>query len=98
MGTYFISHRFEFMAQQQLSAPPSKKRKVLSDATNTIQNVSTEEESSSQSMDQDHKDWEDHIKQGVEEWLAMHGPKLFALEASKFLAKEQRKKDLRSIR
>lgn len=112
MGYYFISPFFEFMAEEMLkqtkltptktssSVSHKKPSKVLSDASAQVLNVSvdTEEETVSESMDQDNADWEAHIRQVTEEWLDLHGSKLFALEASKFLTKEKRRKDIRSIR
>lgn len=44
------------------------------------------------------EEWESLVKDTTADWLAIHGAKLFALEASKFLAQEARKKDLRSKR
>lgn len=34
---------------------------------------------------------EDNIAEEIRNWLSMHGPKLFSLEVSKFLASQQRK-------
>lgn len=54
--------------------------------------------SSTEEVDVDQEEWEMLVKEETRYWLATHGPKLFALEASKFNANEAKKKNLRSIR
>jgi len=41
---------------------------------------------------------EELTREEVKEWLAIHGPKLFSLEASKFNSQEAKRKNLRSVR
>jgi len=41
---------------------------------------------------------EEITREEDKEWLAIHGPKLFNLEASKFNSQEAKRKNLRGIR
>lgn len=41
-------------------------------------------------------EWEFIVREETKEWLAMHGAKLFALESSKFLATESKRKALKT--
>lgn len=41
---------------------------------------------------------EEIIRSETKEWLSLHGPKLFTLEASKFNAQQASRKNLRGIR
>lgn len=50
------------------------------------------------SIDSDDNVLEEHIRCEVQSWLAQHGAKLFALEASKWMTQEKRKKDIASRR
>ncbi len=50
------------------------------------------------SVDMQKEEYEFIVRTETKEWLALHGPKLFALETSKFLAQEAKKKNLRSNR
>lgn len=43
-------------------------------------------------------DWEQVVRIEVNQWLAQHGPKLFALETSKHLAREAKRNNLRQLR
>lgn len=69
-----------------------------------IQDDTTEEQSmesnsdASQSQGNCDEDMDDLIKEETQNWLALHGPKLFALECSKFLSRERKRQDLRKLR
>lgn len=82
------------------TTPPFKPpRKVLRE----IQPHNFKSESSSSSeeestMDLAAEEWEAIVRDEVKEWLSLHGTKLFALESSKFLAAEAKRKNIRSIR
>lgn len=55
--------------------------------------------SSTEEMLEDNQhEWEELVRKETQAWLDEHGTKLFALESSKFLVKEARKKNLRSVR
>lgn len=41
---------------------------------------------------------EDCVRDETQKWLALHGPKLFALESSKYLAAESKRKNIRGYR
>jgi len=41
---------------------------------------------------------EEAIQRSVQQWLDLHGTKLFNLEASKFIARETKRKNLRELR
>lgn len=77
----------------------SKAKKVRRDGDfekeTTIISGST---SSTEEMETQDELWEELVREEVKDWLAMHGAKLFALEASKHLATEAKKKNLRSVR
>lgn len=82
---------------QQFKPP----RKVLSDITDKTQTIHGSTESTEEDMSQETLEAiaiEDMVRNETQNWLAFHGPKLFALEASKFNAQEAKKKNLRSIR
>lgn len=46
----------------------------------------------------EHIVFEDALRDEAQRWLADHGAQLFALEASKFLSRERRRKNLASKR
>lgn len=75
-------------------------QKVLADATGKFINIDESFEESGSTSETEIMDEETEliIRDGVQNWLAIHGPKLFALEASKYLATEAKKKNLRSNR
>lgn len=51
-------------------------------------------EDSTQSSASDHPALEDVVREEVQEWLALHASKLFALETSKYLATQSKRKSL----
>lgn len=57
--------------------------------------ISTDSTSDTEVLD-DEYEWV--IRETVQNWLDIHGAKLFALETSKFLATEARKKNLKTNR
>jgi len=71
--------------------PPAKTRKAIE-----VSSASTTEED----MSEDGMDalYESIIREEAKEWLSTFGPKLFALESTKFLTQEARRKDLKSRR
>jgi len=74
--------------------------KILRDITAQSQNVfsnSSESDMSETEVDSDTQ-FEQVVKDATAGWLAIHGAKLFALETSKFLAIQEKKKNLRSNR
>jgi hypothetical protein len=54
--------------------------------------------SSTEELDVDNEEWELLVREETQNWLATHGAKLFALEASKFFATQEKKKNLRGFR
>jgi len=54
--------------------------------------------STSETEEMGDDDWEQLIKEEIKDWLDLHGAKLFGLEASKYLAAEAKKKNLRGLR
>jgi len=72
--------------------------KVLRDTLKQNAMSITSSTSSTEELDHNLEEWEALVRQETKEWLALHGPKLFALEASKFHAQEAKKKNLRSNR
>lgn len=54
--------------------------------------------SSTEELDVDNEEWETLVREQTQNWLATHGSKLFALEASKFFATQEKKKNLRGHR
>lgn len=73
----------------------------LNDITHRSQPVHSSSTSSTEEMDSDNyarEEFELIVRTETKEWLALHGTKLFALETSKFLATEAKKKNLRSVR
>lgn len=76
-------------------------QKPLKDITSKTQDAEvvmcSESFSSTEEMDtQD--DIEKLCREEIQTWLGLHGPKLFALEASKFNAQEAKRKNIRGIR
>jgi len=76
-------------------------RKVLRDITAQTQVI----ESDGSTSDTEHlptddmdTEFEEIVSDTTAGWLAIHGAKLFALECSKFLAKEAKAKDVRKRR
>lgn len=57
--------------------------------------VSTTEELS---VDEEDTTLEETITRSVQQWLDLHGTKLFNLEASKFIAREAKRNALRQLR
>jgi len=53
---------------------------------------------STEEISVDNQEWELLVREETQQWLATHGAKLFALEASKFNALEAKKKNLRGNR
>lgn len=84
------------------SQPFKPPRNVLSDKTNQVALSSGD---SSTSTTEEHM-YEEGLEPGIEGlvrdevqlWLASHGKQLFALEASKFLAAESKRKNVRGNR
>lgn len=79
-----------------------KKRRVLEEIQPSQSQV-WEVDSGSSTEEMDHSglgqdEWEDLVREEAQSWLAAHGAKLFALEASKFNAQEAKRKNIRSIR
>lgn len=73
-------------SQSQATEMPFKTPRKSLKAMETIDSsTSSTEEYDQAIMDQD---TENFIQEETQNWLAQHGPKLFALEASKFLAAE----------
>jgi len=70
--------------------PPRKLEKVID--IDDLSTSSTEEFDAI--MDQD---CEDFIIKEIQDWLAMHGTKLFALETSKFLAAEAKAQNRKNV-
>lgn len=84
------------MQSQVPVATPFKPPRFAKDVTNTIElfesgssTSSTEEYMSSEGLD---SGIEGCVRDEVQLWLASHGTKLFALETSKFLAAESKRK------
>lgn len=71
-----------------MSRPANHLIEPTGDCTTTEEMSYSSEEESLPSP----KQLEAIIRDEVQLWLALHGQKLLALEASKFLAKEQRKR------
>lgn len=78
------------MASQSQDGSSRLRAKVVDESMDTS--------SSTEELDIDHEEWEELVKEQTANWLATHGTKLFALEASKFLAAQEKKKNLRSYR
>lgn len=73
----------------------------LHDITRRSQPVHSSSTSSTEEMEADayaREEFELIVSTETKDWLALHGVKLFALEASKYLAAEAKKKNLRSVR
>lgn len=88
------------MSSQAFKPPLQKKEKVLQEKHVQPTYIkdsasSTEEIMSADGMD---SDIEYLIKEEAQLWLATHGPKLFALEASKYLAAESKRKNIKGKR
>jgi len=75
---------------------PFKTPRPLSDITNA--QIISGSTSSTEEMDSDREQIEELVREQTSLWLATHGPKLFALEASKFNAQEKRRINVRSQR
>lgn len=62
--------------------------------------VSSEELTSTEeiSVEDDEVQMEATMRRAVKDWLDLHGTKLFALESSKYLAREAKRKNLRQLR
>jgi len=71
--------------------PPRKQRKAIQISSAS----STEETMSEDGMD---ALYESIAREEIKEWISSYGPKLFALESTKFLTQEARRKDLKSRR
>lgn len=54
--------------------------------------------STEEMLEENQHEWEEMVRKEAQAWLDEHGTKLFALESSKFLVREARKKNLRSAR
>lgn len=72
------------------------KKPRLSRTAADVSNMCIKDESSSDSDDTvDSGDgWDEEVEflaeEAIKSWLSLHGPKLFALEASKYLARKQK--------
>jgi len=64
----------------------------------TTEEYSDDEEMVDIDLDGKREIEEELVREIVREWLALHGRNLFALEASKFLANEGKRKKLKKIR
>lgn len=64
------------------------------------QTVETNETSTTEefSLEDEDTTLERTIIESVQQWLDLHGAKLFNLEASKFIARETKRKNLRELR
>lgn len=71
------------------------RNKVLRDAN--MQSQMVDSTSSNESMEREDLE-EAIIRDQVQLWLDQHGTKLFALESSKFLSQEKRRKDVANKR
>lgn len=86
------------------SQTPFKPPRQLKDVTNTQPMlVSSSSESTSSTEEYMQAETfepgiESLVRDEVQLWLASHGSKLFALEASKFMAAESKRKNVRGIR
>lgn len=95
LGTAYIKLSFGVISKIKKM---ESQRTPLRDVTNTYPiNVST---SSTEDMSEDGMDPDVEIclRKECRDWLDLHGAKLFALETSKYLAAEAKRKNLRSIR
>lgn len=86
-----------------MSQKPFPHPRVLADVTDKSSNNRMEctissGTSSTEEIEVDNQEWELLVREETQMWLATHGPKLFALEASKFNAQEAKKKNLRGNR
>jgi len=76
-------------------------KKILRDITaqtQEIQSDGSEEDTEHLPEDDMDTEFEEIVSDTTAGWLAIHGAKLFALECSKFLAKEAKAKDIRKRR
>jgi len=82
-------------SSQKHSLKPFKAPRKTRKAIQVSSTSSTEEDMSQDGMD---ALYEGLIREEAKEWISTFGPKLFALETSKFLTQEARRKDLKSRR
>jgi len=89
------------METQQFKPPRQNVSRVLREKfdnrikLSSSSTSSTEEIMSAEGMD---SDIEQCLREETQLWLSTHGPKLFALESSKFLAAESKRKNIRGNR
>lgn len=77
---------------------PTKKAPLQRQDANLAQvmQISESSDESVTEVDANFEEWECIVREETKEWLAMHGAKLFALESSKFMATEQKRKALKT--
>lgn len=63
-----------------------------------VSSTSQSSEMSTVSSETDRPALEDVVREEVQEWLAIHGSKLFALETSKYLATAHKRQSLTTAR
>jgi len=78
----FRKRRIELDVSSQSQGRPTKFATPLSLSSGSSDDCTTTEDMSCGD--------EDRIGEEIRSWLSMHGPKLFSLEVSKFLAKQRR--------
>lgn len=78
-------------SSQAIPAGTKVEHYEVSDSTTTTEEDMSEEELPPRKP-------EGVIREETQKWLAMHGPKLYALEASKHFAIQERKRNLRTIK
>lgn len=94
-------------SQKPISYPkgftPPRKVSVLKEKFPNSDRIEIEDSgscSTTEDMQEDEMDsvTEELIRDEAQNWLAIHGPKLFALESSKFLVAEAKRKTVRGNR
>lgn len=78
---------------------PLQRQDANSDLRTAMQmHISSSTDTDEEVIEVDNTDgeWEFIVREETKEWLAMHGAKLFALESSKFLATESKRKALKT--
>ena len=83
------------MSQNDQSTPYRAPFRDLTNSISVHSSTSSTEDMSEDAMD---PDIEICLRKECRDWLALHGAKLFALETSKYLAAEAKRKNLRSVR
>lgn len=75
------------MAKQRHRREPFMETSNVEDDCTTTEEMSSEE----RMEDIDYNSLEANVRDSIESWLSLHGPKLFAFESSKFLAAEKKR-------